>query len=216
MFKRRCHTCVTPLAALACYAQSKITDKSTYDHFGIVVPGSTPYSNPNILEATSQGIVSRDLSDRLRYSRSSSIVLLPLNVPGERRDGPQNKEISKSTSMQIDKVRSDFEDALSKSAERQVKTSQYISYENMHSTLTLFGGIVRNYVPLSSTTKEKIYKGPLNPSCMIVLEMLNKSGALSRQTKEGVLKREDCGRLRGEEIEMRPGWRYGKEVNLRN
>ena len=126
------------------------------------------------------------------------------------------KEISKSTSMQIDKVRSDFEDALSKSAERQVKTSQNISYENMHSTLTLFGGIVRNYVPISEKTKEKIYKGPLNPSCMIVLEMLNKSGALSRQTKEGVLKREDCGRLRGEEIEMRPGWRYGKEVNLRN
>ncbi|GMH89953.1 hypothetical protein TL16_g11618 [Triparma laevis f. inornata] len=192
MFKRRCHTCVTPLAALACLAQQAVLKKDTYDHFGIVVPGETTYSTPKLLEATANGVVERDLGERLRFSRSKSIVLLPLNVPGERRDSEfdstlvdkKQEKKDRSKALQIEKVRLDFESAISKSSIRALLTSSYINYENMHSTLTLFGGIVSNYLPLSSTTKEKLYKGPRNPSCMVVLEGLNKSGALSRQVNE--------------------------------
>ena len=58
MFKRKCHNCATPLAALACLAQQKLTGSQQYDHFGIVVPGESTYSKPNILEATPNGILS--------------------------------------------------------------------------------------------------------------------------------------------------------------
>mmetsp|Transcript_2073 Transcript_2073/g.4196 ORF Transcript_2073/g.4196 Transcript_2073/m.4196 type:complete len:307 (-) Transcript_2073:38-958(-) len=236
MFKRSCHKCASsPLAALACYAQQSPTSRDKFDHFGILVPGPEKYSNPMILEATpSSGIRVMDLADRLKYSRSHTISLLPLNVPGERRDlnakvgvGQRDTPANASRQRLIEQVREDFEQDLAMTAKNQVATSKRINYNNMHSTLSFFGGLFSNYIPASRTTKDLLYKGPLHPQSMVVLESLNKAGALGRQQNiaaggvQEVIRKGDCNSLvntnEGDEghIEMRPGWRYGSPVSLR-
>jgi len=229
MFKRSCTKCASsPLSALACMAQQSPTSREKYDHFGILVPGTEKYSNPMVLEATpSEGIRVMDLAERLKYSRSHTISLLPLNVPGERRDLSSKAASSSDTSRQksIDKVREDFDHDLSMTAKNQVSSSNRIGYGNVHSTLSLFGGLFSNYIFASRTTKDMLYKGPLHPSSMVVLEALNKAGALGRQQNissggvQETIRRGDCNNLDDSEddegIEMRPGWRYGRPVSLR-
>ena len=172
--------------------------------------------------------------------RSEAISLLPLSVPGERREddsapasSPGTKKGEKFSNSETARkkaagdIRNNFDAAISHSASRQVEASRRIGYSSIHSSLTLFGGFVGNYLPLSRMTKRKLYKGPLNPSCMVVLEALNSSGALARQQNiqqggvEEVLKMGDCNSLmvewEGEEgVEMRPGWRFGRKVVLRD
>jgi hypothetical protein len=234
MFKRSCHKCATsPLASLACLAQQSPGSNENYDHFGILVPGPEKYSNPMILEATpSQGIRVMDLAERLKYSRSHTISLLPLNVPGERRDlsvSASRKAPSKAAASrlkQIDQVRNGFDTDLSTTAKNQVAVSQRINYGSIHSTLSFFGGLFSNYIPASRTTKDMLYKGPLHPSSMVVLEALNKAGALGRQQNikgggvQEVIRKGDCNGFHNidesnEEVELRPGWRYGSPVSLR-
>ena len=71
-----------------------------------------------------------------------------------------------------------------------------------------------------------LYKGPLHPSSMVVLEALNKAGALGRQQNiagggvQEVIRKGDCNGFHNtdesnEEVELRPGWRYGSPVSLR-
>ena len=233
MFKRSCSKCAaSPLAALACFVQRPPLSDG-YDHFGLLVPGTEKYSSPRVLEATpSKGVRLVDLAERLKYSRSDSIAILPLNVPGERRDLKRAESTAKNPANSTDKarlkmieeVRSNFEKNLSVTAANQVNASQRMNYENVHSSLSFFGGLVAHYLPLSSTTKDLLYKGPIHPSCMVVLEALAKAGALGRQQSvedgglQKVVRKASCNDLvegEGDKIELRPGWRYGKPVNLR-
>ena len=106
LFDRRCETCATsPWAALACVMGKSVhcghdpdsvrsVSDGNFDHIGIIVPGyikskadSHDPSNLLLLEATAgQGIVARPLQQRLEYSQARQVILLPLQVPGERRN----------------------------------------------------------------------------------------------------------------------------------
>ena len=230
----------SPLSALACLSQ-----KRQYDHVAVVVPSpTTKYANA-VFEATaSEGLRFMDLSKRIRYTMAEEVVILPLNVPGERRDQPDlqpgQKQPAKASKQQtacaaaVASTRSDLSTNLSKVAAQSRLHSQAVTYENMHSSLTLFGGIASR-LPLSRTTKDLLYKGPTNPSCMFVLDALHKAGVLSRVqggdfngrggvSVEEVLRRADCGGMMeggggeegGEEVALRPGFRYGKPIVIKS
>ncbi|KAL7574471.1 hypothetical protein ACA910_015838 [Epithemia clementina (nom. ined.)] len=104
LFDRRWETCASgPWAALACLAaktflcgqhpHARYVAEGNFDHVGIIVPGLVRTkadefdpSNLLLLEATPQGIVARSLKTRLERTQSRSVILLPLNLPGEQRD----------------------------------------------------------------------------------------------------------------------------------
>lgn len=154
LFDRRWEHCAAgPLAALVCILgrsllsfndKSKSMGDGKFDHCGIVVPGyvkheSDRYDPANLLllEATaSEGIVARPLLARLELSESRSVVLLPLALPGERRND-QFYESSSSviaTEQIVHKKLEEFRD-------NWVELSKSMNYSAAHSTLGLIGAI---------------------------------------------------------------------------
>ena len=193
LFDRRCETCATsPWAALACLVakgalcdedkSAKTVSEGRFDHVGIIVPGYIKSkadlwdpSNLLLLEATaSQGIVARPLKSRLEHSQAKSIILLPLQVPGERRnaigdddnEGPQSAQ-----ALSAARTRAHLEKELKQFRDRWIELGKEKKYHWMHSTLTLGGAVV------SALGLESYSSGPVSPSAWLTLMALQQGAA---------------------------------------
>ena len=225
LFKRSPSKCAaSPVAALSCLAQSY----QEYNHIGLVVPHPTDKYKMGIYECTvGAGIRVMDLSDRIKLSRSDEILLVPLNVPGERRGEEEEGGGGKKKFKLVEKYREELRREIWGVVKANVAMSKANNYDMMHGSLSFFGGISRR-LPLSETTKAMVYKGPVNPSCMFVLDALSKAGVLDRRqggkVMEEVLRGSDCGqfgtvsmgREREGDIMLRPGFRYGRGVVVKS
>ena len=245
IFSKTCSkACSSPLAALGCSLQ-KLSNPTKYSSSGVIVPNPTDKKGGaivHVLEATSGGgIVSRPLDERVRFSRSSSILLLPLNTPGERRDAistTANKKTTSSTSKVVDssqlvsKAREEQViiqrkgitsclTAFTKKAEQEGKQS---SYKNLHSILSIFGGLA-NLAGLEGGSS--YYPGPVNPTSWLTIKALQASHVVAtndaalalKGNVDSLVRTEGVDVMRdyvGAEIELRPGFRFGKAVCIRD
>ena len=246
LFDRRCEKCATsPWAALACLAsKAALTDdqnsvrtvaEGRYDHMGIVVPGYVKSkadmwdpSNLLLLEATaSQGIVARPLKERLEYSQARNIVLVPLQVPGERRnaigedddDNDRNNSNNPQQSAQAlsaSRTRAHLEKELKQFRDKWIQLGKDQKYHRMHSTLTLGGAAIHalGLQPYSS--------GPVSPSAWLVLMALQQGAAATnldikqrlRVIPEDFLRHPTLHEERA--VRLRPGWRFLAPINVRS
>lgn len=228
LFDRRWETCASgPLAALVCVLgrmflcfedPNKVLPDGKFDHCGIVVPGYSKNkkeeldpSNLLLLEATAGGgIVARPLLTRLEMSNSRSAILLPLALPGERRNDqffePTPSTIA--TELIVRKKLEEFRD-------KWVEISEEKKYKRVHSTLGIAGALayacgLHNRNP-----------GPTSPSAWFVTMALQHAKIAqsdsSRESKEA--KVEDFLRdyrfQDHDAIRLRPGWRFLAPVSFR-
>ncbi len=232
-FKRNPLSCAhSPVAALGCLAQKG----GDFDHVAVVIPPANgKYGSVQILEATpSEGLRVIELDERLKYSMSEKIAMLPLNVPGERRDAASSEIVSSSTAagLAVQQTRDALANSLKDVARGYVRYSESVQYGSVHASLSLFGGLAR-MAPIPKDVKDTLYKGPHNPSCMFVLDSLYKSGVLARQQGvlrdgegiEKILQQGDCGKFipgnqdngsGGLPVQTRSGYRYGELVMLKS
>mmetsp|Transcript_16104 Transcript_16104/g.44562 ORF Transcript_16104/g.44562 Transcript_16104/m.44562 type:complete len:316 (+) Transcript_16104:3200-4147(+) len=228
LFDRRWEHCAAgPLAALVCVLgrnllcfddNNKSMGDGKFDHCGIVVPGyvnneSDKYDPTNLLllEATaSEGIVARPLLTRLEMSESRSVVLLPLALPGERRND-QFYESSSSvvaTEQVVHKKLEEFRD-------NWVKLSKSMNYTSAHSTLGLIGSIA--YFLGYHTANP----GPTSPSAWFVTKALAEAKVAQNVSERSVKEAKVEDFLRDyrfqdqDVIRLRPGWRFLAPVSFR-
>lgn len=193
LFDRRWEHCAAgPLAALVCVLgrsflcfddNSKSMAEGKFDHCGIVVPGyvkkkSDMYdpSNLLLLEATaSEGIVARSLLTRLEMSESRSAVLLPLAMPGERRNDQfyEGTPGFVSTEQVVYQKLEEFRD-------NWIESSQKMSYANAHSTLGLIGALA--YFLGYHTSNP----GPTSPSAWFVTKALAEAKAVENVSERAM------------------------------
>lgn len=168
-------------------------------------------SNLLLLEATAgDGMVARPLQTRLEMSESRSVILLPLVLPGERRNDPFYEPTSSvsATEAIVRKKLEEFRD-------RWVKTSQDMNYKRIHSTLGFVGALA--YACGVHTHNA----GPTSPAAWFVTQALTEAKIAQtitdRTTKEA--KVEDFLRdYRFQDhdvIRLRPGWRFIAPVSFR-
>eukprot|EP00980_Cylindrotheca_fusiformis_P004066 scaffold880_cov132-Cylindrotheca_fusiformis.AAC.62 len=228
LFDRRWETCAAgPLAALVCILgrtflcfddPNKSMAEGKFDHCGIVVPGYSKNkkeeldaSNLLLLEATAgEGIVARPLLTRLEMSNSRSAVLLPLALPGERRNDQFFEPTPATITMELftRKKLEEFRD-------KWVEISKEQNYKRAHSTLGLAGALA--YACGLHTRNP----GPTSPSAWFVTMALQDAkiaqSVSARQSKEA--KVEDFLRdYRFQDhdvIRLRPGWRFLAPVSFR-
>lgn len=251
LFDRRPETCATsPWAALACLVSKaclcdeddvRTVSEGRFDHIGVIVPGylktkadAFDPSNLLLLEATaSQGIVARPLKSRLEHSQARSIVVVPLQVPGERRDAIGEDYESRNTSrnaksksgapppqsaqaLSATRTRQHLEKELKNFRDRWIQLSQDKKYQWMHSTLTLGGALIyklglQDYV-----------EGPLSPSAWLTLMALQQGAAATnldikqrqRVIPEDFLRHPTVHDERA--VRLRPGWRFLAPINVRS
>jgi hypothetical protein len=186
---------------------------------GVIVPGyvhnkhdALDPSNLLLLEATAgSGIVARPLLTRLEMSQSRSVILLPLALPGERRNDPYYQPTSSviTTEQFIKQKLEEFRDTWT-------KTSQEMNYQSAHSTLGLVGAL--SYA-LRVHTKNA---GPTSPSAWLVTKALIEAKIAQPDITERSIKEarvEDFLRdYRFQDhnvIRLRPGWRFLPPVSFR-
>lgn len=228
LFDRRWETCASgPMAALVCVLGRmflcfddpvKAMNEGKFDHCGIVVPGYAKNqkeeldpSNLLLLEATAgEGVVARPLLTRLEMSKSRSAVLLPLALPGERRNDQFFEPTPNTISLELF-VRKRLEAF----RDKWEGVSKEQNYERAHSTLGLAGALA--YACGLHTQNP----GPTSPSAWFVTMALQDAkiaqSVSARQSKEA--KVEDFLRdYRFQDhdvIRLRPGWRYLAPVSFR-
>ncbi|KAL3943014.1 MAG: hypothetical protein SGBAC_002873 [Bacillariaceae sp.] len=228
LFDRRWETCVAgPLAALVCVLgryflcfddPNKVMPDGKFDHCGIVVPGYAKNkkeeldpSNLLLLEATAGGgIVARPLLTRLEMSNSRSAVLLPLALPGERRNDQFFEPTSSTIATEVF-VRKQLEGF----RDKWVEISKENNYRRVHSTLGLAGALAYGFGMHTQNP------GPTSPAAWFVTMALQDAkiaqSVSARQTKEA--KVEDFLRdYRFQDhdvIRLRPGWRFLAPVSFR-
>ena len=241
LFSRDCKRCAdSPFAALGCYFQQKALSKTqdskhTYDHAAIIVPnpktkGQTG-TEPYVMEAVSNGgVVMRPFKERIGMSRSKAILLLPLNTPGERREGDDISEgtIEESKSeVRLKKIQDQHrnkKNILLEASESLTSTTSNESYESMHNSLTLAGGVA-SILGIKAGTR--YYPAPLSPSCFLVVRALQAAGIATTQLGDKMGMNADCSTLirdtengsnDGEKrsIKLRPGYRFGGSLFVRN
>jgi hypothetical protein len=228
LFDRRWETCASgPIAALVCVLgrtflcfddQNKVLSEGKFDHCGIVVPGyakdikeELDPSNLLLLEVTAgEGIVARPLLTRLEMSNSRSAVLLPLALPGERRNDQFFEPTPSTISLElfVHKKLEEFRD-------KWVEISKEQNYKRVHSTLGLAGAVA--YAGGFHTENP----GPTSPSAWFVTMALQDAkiaqSVSGRHAKEA--KVEDFLRdYRFQDhdvIHLRPGWRFLAPVSFR-
>lgn len=257
LFDRRCETCAaSPWAALACLVSRaalcddksvKTVSEGRFDHIGIIVPGyikskADMYdpSNLLLLEATaSEGIVARPLKSRLEHSQARSIILVPLQVPGERRnaigetdDDDDDSAKSASTTSRRGKAaaaskqsaqalsaartRAHLEKELKQFRDRWVDLGKDQKYHWMHSTLTLGGAVV------AALGLEAYASGPVSPAAWLTLMGLQQGAAATNLDvkqrlhviPEDFLRHPSLHDDRA--VRLRPGWRFLVPVNVRS
>jgi hypothetical protein len=185
---------------------------------GIVVPGYIKHkgdefdpSNLLLLEATAgEGIVARPLLTRLEMSESRSVVLLPLALPGERRND-QFYEPTPSVVATEQIVRKKLEEF----RDNWVKTSKEMNYKRAHSTLGLVGAIA--YACGYHTQNA----GPTSPSAWFVTNALTDAKVAQNTTERTIKESKVEDFLRDyrfqdhDVIRLRPGWRFLAPVSFR-
>jgi hypothetical protein len=254
LFDRRCESCAhSPWAALACVvAKGALCDDSAssdrtvsegrFDHMGVVVPGyirkradEWDPANLLLLEATASGIVARPLKARLEHSQAKSIVLVPLQVPGERRnaisgggddENSNNNGSSRSSStaavtpsaqaQSAARTRLYMEKQLVKFRDTWVTLGQAQNYHWMHNTLVLGGAT------LAAVGLESYATGPVSPAAWLVLMGLQSAAAATNLDEKQRLRvqPEDFVRhpsmTQERAIRLRPGWRLLAPINVRS
>eukprot|EP00536_Pseudo-nitzschia_multiseries_P001664 jgi/Psemu1/181523/e_gw1.21.154.1 len=228
LFDRRWEHCAAgPLAALVCVLgrsilcfddKSKAMGEGKFDHCGIVVPGfinneSDRYDPTNLLllEATaSEGIVARPLLTRLEMSESRSVVLLPLALPGERR----NDQFYESSSSVV-ATEQIVHQKLEEFRDNWVKVSKSMNYSSAHSTLGLIGSIA--YFLGYHTANP----GPTSPSAWFVTKALAEAKVAQNVSERSIKEAKVEDFLRDyrfqdqDVIRLRPGWRFLAPVSFR-
>ena len=190
----------------------------TYFDTGIVVPGyvkreSDRYDPMNLLllEATaSEGIVARPLLARLELSESRSVVLLPLALPGERRND-QFYESSSSVIATEEIVHIKLEEF----RDSWVELSKSMNYSAAHSTLGFIGAIA--YFLGYHTANP----GPTSPSAWFVTKALAEAKVAQNVSERSIKEAKVEDFLRDyrfqdqDVIRLRPGWRFLAPVSFR-
>lgn len=185
---------------------------------GIVVPGYIKHkgdafdpSNLLLLEATAgEGIVARPLLTRLEVSESRSVVLLPLALPGERRNDQFYEPTSSvaATELIVYKKLEEFRDTW-------IKTSQDMNYKRAHSTLGLVGALA---YALGYHTENA---GPTSPAAWFVTKALTEAKIAQNVTERTIKESKVEDFLRDyrfqdqDVIRLRPGWRFLAPVSFR-
>ena len=228
VFDRRWETCASsPLAALVCILgrkflcgddPNKVIPTGKFDHCGIVVPGyaknkaqELDLSNLLLLEATAgEGIVVRPLLERLEMSRSRSVVLLPLAMPGERRND-QFFEPTSSTMATERIVRKKLEET----RDSWIELSKNKNYKRAHSTLGLVGALAY------ACGYHAKNAGPTSPSAWLVTMALQDAKVAQNVTERTIKEAKVEDFLRDyrfqdhDVIRLRPGWRFLAPVSFR-
>jgi hypothetical protein len=185
---------------------------------GIVVPGYSKNkseeldaSNLLFLEATAgEGIVVRPLKTRLEMSRSRSVILLPLALPGERR----NDQFFEPTANTIATERI-VRKRLEEFRDKWLELSKTKNYKRAHSTLGFMGALAYafGYHPH--------YAGPVSPSAWLVTMALQDSKIAQNVTERTIKEAKVEDFLRDyrfqdhDVIRLRPGWRFLAPVSFR-
>jgi hypothetical protein len=168
-------------------------------------------SNLLLLEVTAgEGIVARPLLTRLEMSRSRSAILLPLAIPGERRNDQffEPTPNTEASELLLYKTLTEFRD-------KWVQVSKDKNYRTVHSTLGLVGAMA---YAVGYHTRNP---GPTSPSVWLVSMALQDAKVAQnisdRSMKEA--KVEDFLRdYRFQDkdvIRLRPGWRFLAPVSFR-
>lgn len=168
-------------------------------------------SNLLLLEATaSEGVVARPLLTRLEMSESRSVVLLPLAMPGERRND-QFYEATTSvvaTEQIVYKKLEEFRD-------NWVEVSKTMNYSRAHSTLGLIGALA--YFLGYHTSNP----GPTSPSAWFVSKALADAKIVQNDAERTIKESKVEDYLRDyrfqdqDVIRLRPGWRFLAPVSFR-
>lgn len=215
---RRCVQCQRILSNLRFFPHVTHIFRLSSRSPGIVVPGYVNHkgdafdpSNLLLLEATAgEGIVARPLLTRLEVSESRSVVLLPLALPGERRND-QFYEPTPSvaaTEQIVHKKLEEFRDMW-------IKTSQEMKYKRAHSTLGLVGALA---YALGYHTENA---GPTSPSAWFVTKALTEAKIAQNVTERTIKESKVEDFLRDyrfqdqDVIRLRPGWRFLAPVSFR-
>ena len=253
LFDRRWETCASgPWAALACIVAKTFlcqgdSDTTTsprsvaqgnFDHVGIIVPGFVKAkpdefdtSNLLLMEATPQGLVARSLKTRLERSQSRSVLLLQLNLPGERRDfdstnyedddddNDDNDKPLSSRELAVRRTRHYLNRELIKFRDKYLELSPKYHFSWMYSTLAIGGGMAYGL----GWTRGIYWQGPVSPFAWFVLMALQQGAAaqnLNEQHERFQVKPEDFVRPSGtldetNPLRLRPGWRFLAPIPLR-
>mmetsp|Transcript_25933 Transcript_25933/g.29128 ORF Transcript_25933/g.29128 Transcript_25933/m.29128 type:complete len:326 (+) Transcript_25933:67-1044(+) len=231
LFDRRWEHCATgPLAALVCLLgrtllctndPNRSMTEGKFDHCGIIVPGYVKNkgdrydkydpSNLLLMEATAgEGITARPLLTRLEMSESRSVVLLPLAIPGERRNDQFYEPTSSviATEQIVNKKLEEFRDSW-------IDLSKRMCYDKAHSTLGFVGSLA---YALGLHNKNP---GPISPSAWLVTKALADAkiaqNVSERNIKESKVEDylRDCRFQDQNVIQLRPGWRLLAPVSFR-
>lgn len=166
-------------------------------------------SNLLLLEATAgEGIVARPLLTRLEMSQSRQVLLIPLAMPGERRNDQFYEPTPnvEATEVILRKNLEEFRD-------KWVELSETKKYKRAHNTLGLMGAI--SYA-IGYTSA-----GPTSPSAWLVTMALNEAKAAQIVTERTIKEAKVEDFLRDyrfqdhDVIRLRPGWRFLAPVSFR-
>lgn len=188
-------------------------------HIGIVVPGyannkaqELDPSNLMLLEATAgEGIVVRPLLTRLEMSQSRTVILLPLALPGERR----NDQFFESTPNTLTTERI-VRNKLEEFRDNWVELSKQKDYSGAHNTLGFMGALA---YALGYHTRNA---GPTSPSAWLVALALQDAKIAQNVTDRTIKEAKVEDFLRDyrfqdqDVIRLRPGWRFLAPVMLRS
>lgn len=185
---------------------------------GIVVPGYAKNkaqemdpSNLLLLEATAgEGIVARPLLTRMEMSQSRQVILLPLALPGERRND-QYFEPTPSVIATESIVRKKLEEF----RDNWVALSKEKRYQRAHNTLGLMGAIA---YALGYHTRNA---GPTSPAAWLVTLALSDAKVAQTVTDRSIKEAKVEDYLRDyrfqdtDVVRLRPGWRFLAPVSFR-
>ena len=247
LFDRRPETAASsPWAAMACVVAKwalcdekavRTVSEGRFDHIGIIVPGYIKSkadlwdpANLLLLEATAGGgIVARPLKSRLEHSQARSIVLVPLQVPGERRnavgnDYDDNDQTTttpgappqSAQAVAAARTRNYLEKELRQFRDKWIQVGEDQKYKYMHSTLTVGGAL------MAALGLQSYASGPVSPSAWFTLMALQQGAAATnldvkqrnRAIPEDFLRHPTIHDDRA--VRLRPGWRFLAPVNVRS
>jgi hypothetical protein len=169
------------------------------------------------MEATPHGIVARPIKTRLEMTKSRTVLLLPLAIPGEkRRDSFGSDDEDERVHQHYIKVRDRIDKKLIQFRDSYINASEKRNYAYVHSTVTT-GGAIAWKLGISDQIA-----GPVSPAAYIVLQALidafvaqNISEKENKQIKPEDFLRD--GRMFNEDaVRLRPGYRFNQLITLRD
>jgi hypothetical protein len=163
-----------------------------------------------LLEATAgEGIVARPLLTRLEMSESRSVIMLPLALPGERRND-QFYEATPNVIATEQIVRKKLEEL----RDKWVQVSKDMKYHRAHSTLGLVGTLAY------AAGYHMQNAGPTSPAAWFVTKALAEAKVAQNVTERAIKEAKVEDFLRDyrfqdhDVIRLRPGWRFLAPVSF--